>query len=163
MKKHGFTLIELVAVLGIISTVSAVAILRFNTLYKFKTNMELQNLINDCNYAKMKAISTGETYLLKFEKNSYYIEKVSKSSSNPDINRDLNKIYLTQHNMDKNEIRFTKSGTVAYAGTIVIKDEKSVKREENVSIDINVPKYADEEKLTELRVRVGLGYVRYKK
>lgn len=163
MKKRGFTLIELVAVLGIISLVSAVAIMRFNILDKLKTNMELQNLINDCDYAKMKAISTGEDYVLLFDKNSYNIVAASKYVPESDISRDLNKIYISQHNMSKKEIRFTKSGTVAYAGTIVIKDGKSVEREKDVSVDINVPECADDDKLVELRVRVGLGYVRYKK
>ena len=146
MKKRGFTLIELVAVLAIISIVSAIAITRFNIIDNFKANIELQTLINDCDFAKMKAISTGEDYLLIFDNNSYSILGVSKFSNEAEIERNLESISFNCYNGEK-KIRFNKTGTVTYPGTI----------------KINVPKGADDNKLVELRVRVGLGYVRYKK
>lgn len=146
MKKRGFTLIELVAVLGIISIVSAVTIMKFNVVDNFKANIELQTLINDCDFAKMKAISTGEEYVLSFDKHNYKIAGASKSSAKAPISRNLDNIYFS-YSTSKKEIRFSKSGTVTYPGTI----------------KINVPKGADDDKLVELRVRVGLGYVRYKK
>lgn len=155
MKKRGFTLIELVAVLAIISIVSAIAITRFNIIDNFKANIELQTLINDCDFAKMKAISTGEEYILSFGKHNYYIVGASTSSAKAPIKRNLDNIYFSYHNMPRSEIRFTKSGTVSYGGTIKIKEEDKVK--------IEVPTGADDDKLVELRVRVGLGYVRYKK
>ena len=146
MKKRGFTLIELIAVLGIISLVSAIAIMRFNIIDNFKANIELQTLINDCDFAKMKAISTGEDYLLIFDKNSYSVLGSSKYLNDAEIERNLNNIYFSSYDSEK-KIRFNKTGTVTYPGTI----------------KINVPKGADDDKLVELRVRVGLGYVRYKK
>ncbi len=155
MKKRGFTLIELVVVLAIISIVSAIAITRFNIIDNFKANIELQTLINDCDYAKMKAISTGEEYILNFGKHYYYIVGASTSSTKAPIRRNLDNIYFSYHNMPKSEIRFTKSGTVSYAGKVEIKEVDKVK--------IEVPESADDDKLVELRVRVGLGYVRYKK
>lgn len=146
MKKRGFTLIELVAVLGIISIVSAVTIMKFNVVDNFKANIELQTLINDCDFAKMKAISTGEDYLLMFDNNSYSILGASKFANEAELERNLESISFNCYNSEK-KIRFNKTGTVTYPGTI----------------KINVPKGADDDKLVELRVRVGLGYVRYKK
>ena len=146
MKKRGFTLIELVAVLGIISLVSAVAILRFNIIENFKVNTELQTLINDCDYAKMKAMSRGEKYTLIFDKYNYQIIGTSIASSEKPINRELSSIYFRNYT-DNNEISFTKNGTV-----ILPK-----------SVAICVSDGADDNKLAELRVRVGLGYVRIKK
>lgn len=147
MKKRGFTLIELVAVLGIISIVSAVTIMKFNVVDNFKANIELQTLINDCDFAKMKAISTGETYTLAFTNNTYSVYGASTLSMDAPIKRELNYIYFNYYNMSKNEIKFNKNGNVTNPGTI----------------EICVPDGADEKKLVELKVRVNLGYVRYKK
>lgn len=146
MKKRGFTLIELVAVLGIISIVSAVTIMKFNVVDNFKANIELQTLINDCDFAKMKAISTGEDYLLIFDKSSYSVLGASKYLNDAEIERNLDNIYFSSYDSEK-KIRFNKSGTVVFPDTI----------------KIYVPTGADDDKLVELRVRVGLGYVRYKK
>ena len=120
--------------------------MRFNIIDNFKANIELQTLINDCDFAKMKAISTGEDYLLIFDKNSYSVLGASKYLNDAEIERNLDNIYFSSYDSEK-KIRFNKSGTVTYPGTI----------------KINVPKGADDDKLVELRVRVGLGYVRYKK
>ena len=110
MKKRGFTLIELVAVLGIISIVSAVTIMKFNIIDNFKANIELQTLINDCDYAKMKAISTGETYTLAFTNNTYSVYGASTLTMDAPIKRELNYIYFNYYNMSKMKLNLIKMG-----------------------------------------------------
>ena len=71
MKKRAFTLIELLVVLAIISTTVSIGVMKFNTLDKIKANLELQTMVNDINHAKIKAQTTGITYKLILNKNSY--------------------------------------------------------------------------------------------
>lgn len=146
MKKRGFTLIELIAVLAISSTILAIAGLRFNIVHNFKSNIEVQTLLNDCKFAKMKAISTGDDYKLCFDNKSYYISPSHENVDKAIIKRDLEHINFSYTNVKDNEIVFNRSGTVTNPGTLYIK----------------VPDGADEDKLIELKVRVGIGYVRFK-
>lgn len=147
MKKRGFTLIELVAVLAISSIIIAIASLKFNIIENFKSNLELQTLINDCNYAKMKAISTGDDYKLVFNRDYYYISLSWKDDKNAIIKRDLENIRFSSYNVKDGQIIFNRSGSVTNPGTV----------------KIEVPDGTDENKLVELSVRVGIGYARFKK
>lgn len=146
MKKRGFTLIELIAVLAISSTIIAIVGLRFNIVENFKSNIEVQTLLNDCKFAKMKALSTGDDYKLCFDKKYYYIGPKHKNEDHAIIKRDLEHINFSSTNVKDRQIVFNRSGTVTNPGTV----------------KIEVPDGTDEARLIELKVRVGIGYVRFK-
>lgn len=72
MKKSGFTLIELIIVLGIISIGSGIAILRFNVVDKIGARNEIQNFIDDYSYLRDLSLSTGTKNCMTFT-DDYYI------------------------------------------------------------------------------------------
>ena len=145
MNKRGFTLIELLLVIAIISIVSTIVSLRFNFVDKTKANIELQTIINDIDYAKMKAISSGETASIEFSPKSYKIWARKGGIQSVILTRDFTNVGFT-YSMTNNRITFRKSGTVANPGTI----------------KIQVSKGMDQTYIKELTVRVGDGNVRYK-
>ena len=119
MKKRAFTLIELLVVLAIISTTVSIGVMKFNTLDKIKANLELQTMVNDINHAKIKAQTTGITYKLILNKNSYKIKANDLNDSSRIIYRDLNYIEILLSNT--NTITYTSTGSVSNANTINLK------------------------------------------
>lgn len=145
MKKKGFTLLELIVVLFIMSIIIGIASIRFNVIDKIKANMELQTLINDVDYAKMKAIATGQTTYIKFGKDSYIV-KIHDTFIEDKIFRQLdyiNFLHFSTSN-DGNLIEFNSNGSVTYPGTV----------------SINVSDKAGNTKNYELVVIVGGGHAR---
>ena len=74
MKKSGFTLIELIIVLGIISIGSAIVILRFNVVDKIGARNEIQNFIDDYSYLRDLSLSTGTKNCMDLT-DDYYITR----------------------------------------------------------------------------------------
>jgi len=54
---HGFTLIEIIAVLGIIGIMSAVTVTIFSSLYKYKLTSEVEILKTHLRYAQSRAMN----------------------------------------------------------------------------------------------------------
>lgn len=130
MKKHGFTLIELIVVLTIMSIVLGIGALKFKVVDSFKANSEIQTMINDVNFAKMKALSTGRAYQLVLNNYSYTIKPKGEESKDDIIYRKLNylEIGFNEKNFS-NLITYTASGSISNAGTIYIK------RKDDLDID----------------------------
>lgn len=152
MKKKGFTLIELIAVLAIMSVIFAVGYTRIDLVDRLKANSEIETFINDIYYCKMRAISTGKDHNLLLSKNSYMIVYTPNNSyrKRSTISRDVEYISFdyNEHTNDSITITFTKNGTVKGSNTY----------------DIVVNPAADEVLIKRLAVKVGDGYARiYKK
>ena len=77
MKKRAFTLIELIICLAIISIIYSVVSLRLTGLREVAKREELESFINDYEYAKSKAISTGMDSKLLITRSSYRIQNGS--------------------------------------------------------------------------------------
>lgn len=127
MKKKGFTLLELIVVLFIMSIIIGIASVRFNIINKIKAKNEIQTLINDVDYAKVKAMTVGEITRITFYKNKYIV-KISDIRYDDEIVRNLD--FLTFENFStsnhKNVIKFNPSGSVTYPGKVKLSiDDKS--------------------------------------
>lgn len=148
MKKKGFTLIELIVVLAIISVCLGIGINRFSSIEKLRANNELNTLLNDMEYAKIKAVSTGSPYVLKFEMDSYTVKREGLEFA-PKINRKLSYIKFVKFatSNQNNVIKFNPGGTVSFPG----------------SIEIEVAAGTDDVLVKELVVRVGGGDVKIRK
>ena len=122
MKKRGFTLIELIAVLAIMSIFMCIGVFKLNIIDNFKAGNEIQTMINDVNFAKMKALSTGRPYNLVLTNNSYIIKPLGEESKDQVIRKDLKylDIGFDENNFSKT-ITYTASGSVNNAGTVFIK------------------------------------------
>lgn len=125
MKKSGFTLIELIIVLGIISIGSGIAILRFNVVDKIGARNEIQNFIDDYSYLRDLSLSTGSENYMTFT-DDYYITRGTIEKV-----RELN--YIKSLNTE--EITFKPNGFVntisekeAYNLVFVSKKDPDVKR-----------------------------------
>lgn len=97
MKKSGFTLIELIIVLGIISIGSGIAILRFNVVDKIGARNEIQNFIDDYSYLRDLSLSTGKDNCMTFTDDYYitkgYIEKVRELNYIKSLNTEKIEFY----------------------------------------------------------------------
>lgn len=97
MKKSGFTLIELIIVLGIITIGSAIAILRFNVVDKIGARNEIQNFIDDYSYLRDLSLSTGKDNCMTFTDDYYvtkgYIEKVRELNYIKSLNTEKIEFY----------------------------------------------------------------------
>lgn len=100
MKKRGFTLIELILVLFIMSTILGIGFVKFNVINKYKANKEIQTLINDIQYAKIMALTTGVDYKVKLSPTRYEIisfkrENPNKSKYTDSTEKVVNLEYIT--------------------------------------------------------------------
>lgn len=140
MKKRGFTLIELIVTMAILSIILSIGLVRFNVVNKIRANHEIQMMINDINNTKMKAMVTGEDYIVSINKSSYLIYPFG-DSKNVLLSRDLE--YISINTNKKININYKSSGSVDNPGTINI-----------------TSRYGDEEKLASLVVTVAGGHTR---
>lgn len=122
MKKRGFTLLELITVLAIMSIFMAAGVFKFNLIHRFKAKNEIESMVNDINYAKMKALSTGRPYKLILTKNSYSIRQLDSENNGEIIYKELDylDIGFDEYNFSKT-ITYTASGGVNNPGTIYLR------------------------------------------
>lgn len=110
--------------------------MKFNTLDKIKANLELQTMVNDINHAKIKAQTTGITYKLILNKNSYKIKANDLNDSSRIIYRDLNYIEILLSNT--NTITYTSTGSVSNANTINLKYKDEIDPKQRYKLKVTV-------------------------
>lgn len=137
MKKQGYTLIELIASLAILSMILAIGIMKFNVIDKIKADTEIQTMINDINHAKESAMITGNSFELKLREDSYTLK--SKNT----ISRNLRYIKINTGVQKEITINYNVSGSSDNARTIQISSQ-----------------YGNQKKLEELKIGVAGGLIR---
>lgn len=132
----GFTLLELIMVICIISIVSCVVILNGNVLSNHKEKKELKELINDLNYTRNNAIIESKKYILTFipNKNYYLIHKVENKEIIVKKKEFTNGIKILKTSLKGDKIIFNSTGAPSNAGTINLENSKG----EEIEITIGV-------------------------
>ena len=103
MKRRGFTLIELIIVLAIISISFLILTFRFSVIDKIGAENEIKTFVNDYYYARDKAISSGVEVIINLTDKNYGIK-----SQNKTIKRNLKYI----KSLNTTEIIIQESGYV---------------------------------------------------
>lgn len=137
MRKKGFTLIELIVVIGLVSLISLVGMVRFDFLARIRAKNELNILINDMYYAKEKAIISGRKCTVHFREDKYMLRfsKVSMMDDMEDIDRDL--AYLTL-SKKVDPVVFNGTGSVSGAKTVIFNCPYLVGDDGNIKLIIGV-------------------------
>lgn len=105
MKRRGFTLIELIVVLAIISISFGVLTLKFSIIDKIGAKNEIQTFVDDYSYLRDLSLSSGTKNFMKFTDSGYkisgYKEKTRElkyiKSLNTEIIRFDEDAYVTSH------------------------------------------------------------------
>ena len=118
IKKRGFTLVELLVTIAIISIVSTVAVLRFNIIREIKIKNEVNTLDNDVYFAKQKAMASGNSVIVKINKDYYTINQKSGLKVEEMEARKVNLNYLRKYGHETEEFEFLPTGSVNGADSI---------------------------------------------
>lgn len=118
IKKRGFTLIELLVTIAIISIISTVAVLRLNIIREIKIKNEVNTLANNVYFAKEKAMASGNSVIVKINKDYYTIYQKSGLKVEEMEARKVNLNYLRKYGRETEEFEFLPTGSVNGADSI---------------------------------------------
>lgn len=107
--KKAFTLLELIIVLAIIATITAIPILKVSLIDDIAADIEVEAFVNNYNLARQKAMARGTNYYLILRKDSYYIGEKHGSIVNKDRKDDINFKHINYLYID-NTIEFRADG-----------------------------------------------------
>ncbi|MEH7811065.1 competence type IV pilus minor pilin ComGD [Bacillus toyonensis] len=121
MKQKGFTLLEMLLVLFVISVLSMITYFNVHSIYeKQKVEQFLSQFSNDILYMQQLAINRQKYYTLRWykEKNTYYIEE--SGTNHFIVSRDYgNDIQIDLHTFP-NPMTYNPSGNINRGGTILL-------------------------------------------
>ena len=118
IKKRGFTLIELLVTIAIISIISTVAVLRLNIIREIKIKNEVNTLVNNVYFAKEKAMASGNSVIVKINKDYYTIFRKSGLKVEEMEARRVNLNYLRKYGHQTEKFEFLPTGSVNGADSI---------------------------------------------
>lgn len=118
IKKRGFTLIELLVTIAIISIISTVAVLRLNIIREIKIKNEVNTLVNNVYFAKEKAMASGNSVIVKINKDYYTISQKSGLKVEEMEARRVNLNYLRKYGHGTEKFEFLPTGSVNGADSI---------------------------------------------
>ncbi len=99
---HGFTLIEIIAVLVIIGIMSAVAITIFSSLDKYKLASEVEILKTHLRYAQSRAMNDNVSWGIYFIDNKHYtLQRNGEEISNPSLPNENSATHKLQDGVTK--------------------------------------------------------------
>ena len=137
-KKKGFSLIELLAVLAIISILSATGLIKINIIGKAKAKNELNTLINNVYFAKEKALATSNKVTIFFYKDHYIIKQKDGLKVDEMTERYVDLKYISKRYAASEEVVFNPSGSVENAGKIAFDSDELCKKDEVIYLVVGV-------------------------
>lgn len=117
-KRRGFTLVELLVTIAIISIISTIAVLRLNIIREIKIKNEVNTLCNNVYFAKEKAMASGNTVIVKINKDYYTISQKSGLKVEKMEARKVNLNYLKKYGRGIDKFEFLPTGSVNGADSI---------------------------------------------
>jgi len=135
-RNRGYTILELIIVIAILSIMTMIAIPRLNRMiadYRFKT--DIVELKYDLLTMRNKALNEGKRYRVNFYPGteSYTLNSTGAVVTNLKTKKLSNGIDMLGTNFPDNQIFFTPTGSPSKGGSIFFKD-KSGKRADMVII-----------------------------
>lgn len=124
MRRRGFTLIELIIVLAIISIGFGVSVLKFSIVDKIGAKNEIQTFVDDYSYMRDLSLSSGYENHLEFTSNGYTISGVSNKTRNLKYIKALNTSKIT---FAENAYVSTDKTSDAYNLVFVSKKDPNIK------------------------------------
>lgn len=122
--KNGYTLIELILVLAVVSILLLVSVVKVD-IKKFKLEAEAKVMYSDIRYVKLMTMSEGGSYRFIFSENGYQVNKGVKRIKTVKIDKEFKII----DNFKRNEIAFNYSGAIrSQGGTITLLNKKNKER-----------------------------------
>lgn len=124
MKRRGFTLIELIVVLAIISISFGVLTLKFSIIDKIGAKNEIHTFVDDYSYLRDLSLSSGTKNFIKFTDSGYILSGYKEKT------RDLKYIKsLNTENIRFNEDAYVSSDKIkeAYNLDFVSKKDPNIK------------------------------------
>jgi MSHA pilin protein MshC len=123
---HGFTLIEIIAVLVIIGIMSAVAVTIFSSLDKYKLISEVEILKTHLRYAQSRAMSDTVSWGIVLNGNRYTLLRDNAATSNLP-NENSNTHYLQEGvTVSGDDVTFDTWGSPGIQATITVGGSKTV-------------------------------------
>lgn len=130
MKKTGFTLIEILIVLVIVSFFGLIGVRSFiNYEESIKEIGEVQELVDDLRYAKQMAIAKQVHYsiVFDFENNSYLVVKEEDGGQTIKEKSFPKKIRLEPVD-EFSKVKFTRFGAVFQSGEVALRDSSTLRK-----------------------------------
>ncbi len=122
-KKYGYTLLEILLVLGLLSVILSIAVPSIKVIGRFKEGQEMKELKRDMMHSRNNSILKGNLYIFEIDdKNNFY----SISNKNKIIKK-KHLIYwniLPGNNFDSN-IPFLPTGSPGKSGTFALRNKKN--------------------------------------
>lgn len=129
MKRRGFTLIELIVVLAIISISFGVLTLKFSIIDKIGAKNEIQTFVDDYSYLRDLSLSSGTKNFIKFTDSGYILSGYKEKT------RDLKYIKsLNTENIRFNEDAYVSSDKIEEAYNLDFVSKKDPKIKWNFTI-----------------------------
>lgn len=124
MKRRGFTLIELIVVLAIISISFGVLTLKFSIIDKIGAKNEIQTFVDDYSYMRDLSLSSGTINYIKFTDSGYILSGYKEKTRDLKYIKSLNTETIT---FAENAYVFTDKNSDAYKLDFVSKKDPNIK------------------------------------
>lgn len=136
MKIRGFTFIEIIVYLSIISIIAVVGIPSYRLVVKSKFNADVRNLVNDIRSIKDMTYIDGKEYKIEFSKDGYkIIDKYNAILREYKLNSGT---YLKNYDLYKgskkvNYMSYNLKGNAIASGTLIISNKNdSIQRKVSI-------------------------------
>jgi competence protein ComGD len=130
-KEHGFTLLELIIVLSIISLIFLISIpISTNIIRKSNLTLATANTAQLLSLARSQAIALDQDSIITIENNSLHIKTGNINNQHP-ISRSINT------SINRPKLGFKGCGNTKYAGSVKLSNKK---QEKKVSLGIGYGK-----------------------